>query len=114
MELPPGVSVEEFLGGLVGRWMGNLRWVGLLDDPEDPRLVWSVPGIGGRVVAAVRDGRLLVTVESADSPPPENLLGAAHDLVVFAIRQLGRDRRARSPSLAQFAREPPAAAGWNN
>jgi DNA-binding Lrp family transcriptional regulator len=114
VELPPGTGVEEFLGRLAGRWVGSLRWVGLLDDPDDPRLVWAVPGTEGRIVAAVRDGRLRVWVESARSPPAPSLLDAAHDLVVFSVRAAGRGRRATGLPVAELALTTPDAALRDN
>jgi len=114
VELPPGAGVEEFLGRLAGRWVGSLRWVGLLDDPDDPRLVWAVPGTEGRVVAAVRDGRLRVWVDSARSPPEPPLLDAAHDLVVFAVRAAGRGRRTARAPVAELGQTASLAGPWNN
>lgn len=114
VELPPGASVEEFLGGLAGRWVGPLRWVGLFDDPGDPRLVWAVPGVEGRVVVAVRDGRLTVAVETLAEPVPPTLRDAAHDLVVYAVRHLGRGRRPSAVAVAEFARPPAPSVAGNN
>jgi DNA-binding Lrp family transcriptional regulator len=114
VELPPGTGVEEFLGRLAGRWVGSLRWVGLLDDPSDPRLVWAVPGMEGRVVAAVREGRLRISVEASGTPPPPLLLDAAHDLVVFAVRNAGRGRRSSGAAVAELSRSAPIEFPQNN
>lgn len=114
VELPPGVAVDGFLGGLAGRWVGSLRWVGLLDAPEEPRLVWAVPGTDGRVVAAVRDGRLLVTIEAPVGPASAPLLDAAHELVVFCVRRLGHGSRTPSPAVAELSDVPTRAVIPNN
>jgi DNA-binding Lrp family transcriptional regulator len=114
VELPPGTQVEELLGRLAGKWVGALRWVGLLDDPSDPRLVWAVPGADGRVVAAIRDGRLRVWVESEASPPHPSLLDAAHDLVVLSVRAAGRGRRPAPWGAAQLTPSPSSAVPLNN
>jgi DNA-binding Lrp family transcriptional regulator len=114
VELPPGAEVDGFLGDLVGRWVGPLRWVGLLDDPDHPRLVWAVPGTEGRVVAAVQDGRLRVTVESTATPPSPVLLGAAHDLVVFSVRHLRHRRRPAPSAVAELSLDGPVREPINN
>src|SRR5579863_2471961 len=39
--IPSTVEVEEIVNKLVGKWFGNLRWIGLIDGDGDYVLQWS-------------------------------------------------------------------------
>ncbi|MDE1866763.1 MAG: winged helix-turn-helix transcriptional regulator [Thaumarchaeota archaeon] len=39
--IPTTIEVEEIVNKLVGKWFGNLRWIGLIDGDGDYVLQWS-------------------------------------------------------------------------
>lgn len=104
ISLPPGLSAQDVLGALAGRWFGRLRWVGVYENTEDPWLVWSVGDSARHVLLSVRRGTLRVLVDLPRSDPGAvELEEAAQDLLVQGLTRLRRNDRAVSSSVLTFA-----------
>lgn len=113
VQLPPGAQRDDVLGRLAGRWFGDLRWVGLYEEPGEPTLVWSSSGLTGHVLLSIRGGTLRVR---AEGPLAEQrrLERAAYDLLARAIDRVREAPEIPTPSVTPFRRtEPPAAFGAN-
>jgi DNA-binding Lrp family transcriptional regulator len=105
VQLPPGAQRDDVLGRLVGRWFGDLRWVGLYEDAEDPRLAWSASGLTGQVLLSVRAGMLRVLAEGPEAEE-RKLEQAAYELLARAVEQVRAGPEHRTPGLATFDLEP--------
>jgi hypothetical protein len=99
IRLSPGLSGEEVLGRLAGRWFGPLRWVGLFDRPGEPRLVWSRADGSGLVSLGVRAGVLRVYGERS-TPDTAGDEEAARQLLAHALERLGDAPAERRPGSA--------------
>lgn len=90
VELARGVTPEQVLGSMAGRWFGRLRWVGVYEREEDPWLVWSVDGTAGHVLLSVHGRTLRVGVEADESGPSEVLEERARELLVRGLERIPR------------------------
>ncbi|MGI0052978.1 MAG: helix-turn-helix transcriptional regulator [Thermoplasmata archaeon] len=90
VQLAPGFEGPQILGLLAGRWAGKLRWVGVLERPGEPLLVWSRTDGPGHVLLGMRLGRLKVYAEPGDpgDAPEESLNQSARDLLLFALERI--------------------------
>ena len=89
LSLAPGFDSAQLLGSLAGRWAGHLRWVGMYDQPGEPRLVWSRTDGPGHVLVGVTQGRLRIYAEPVPpGPVPSDLHAAAQELLSFALERL--------------------------
>ncbi|MGA7923445.1 MAG: hypothetical protein WCA77_05660 [Thermoplasmata archaeon] len=91
VELVPGTTASAVLGGLVGRWFGQLRWVGIHERPGEPTLVWSVEDGSGHVMLSVHGRMLRVYVDRLHGDARRSAVErAAHDMLRFALERLPR------------------------
>ncbi len=109
VELPAGFSPTALVERLSARWFGSLRWVGVIDRPDELLLAWAPRAGGGLVLLGARAGRLRVQVpERAMDLDPGEAEEAAYELLFHAVEAL----RSRGPPagagsfVRSFAREP--------
>ena len=108
VELAQGITPEQVLGSLAGRWFGRLRWVGVYEREEDPWLVWSVDGSAGHVLLSVHGRTLRVGVEAGQSEPSDVLEDRARELLVRGLERIPRPSRpAGGPSTFRALPETP-------
>lgn len=100
VQLAPTVRTEDVITPLAGRWFGNLRWVGLDERPEAPRLAWSPRSGPGQVLLEVRHGTLRVMVDGAADEE------AAYELLAHALPRF-RSQGSNSSNLLTLAADEP-------
>ena len=110
VELARGVTPEQVLGSMAGRWFGRLRWVGVYEREEDPWLVWSVDGTAGHVLLSVHGRTLRVGVEGDQTGPSEVLEERARELLVRGLERIPRPAPPSGSSVALSAGAEPS--GW--
>ncbi len=108
VELARGVEREEVLGRLAGRWFGRLRFVGVYEGETDPWLVWSIPGLEGRVLLSVHGRTLRVGVDPHGPDAEELLEEHARELLLRGLERLPRGAVPRAPTAALAAAPRPA------
>jgi DNA-binding transcriptional ArsR family regulator len=98
VELPPGVPSEQVFGRLMGHWFGSLRWVGTVERPSGPLLVWSRRDGAGHVLAGISKGVLRVYVPGSEvgHDDPVEAEDAAYELLSHAVAAL------RPPSASRY------------
>jgi len=89
IELPPSATAQALAGRLVGRWFGDLRWVGLLERPDGELLAWARRD-GGRLILLGLRRRTLRVYVSASAPggDPAEDEEAAYELLYHAVDAL--------------------------
>jgi len=89
VELGPGSSAELVEARLVGRWFGDLRWVGVVERDEGRLLAWDRRDESGTVLLGTGGGVLRVYLPepslSADVSEGDD---AAYELLVHAVSAL--------------------------
>lgn len=120
VRLPPSVTEGNFIGVLAGRWFGPFRWVGTQEGRLGPSLVWSVPGLVGRLVVRWRPGALRVLAELPRDAHVDPALARAGDELLWHalshLRSVLGDRSepfalASTPGVTTFARTSDEAPG---
>jgi DNA-binding Lrp family transcriptional regulator len=107
--LLPGRSISELRGRLTGRWFGSLRWVGTIESPQGPLLMWSRRDSPGRLLLSVEEGRLRVLSpergEAAEAPDVEE---AAYELLLHVLEDLRPSPQVRGRAAVFFSALPDA------
>jgi hypothetical protein len=89
VELAGALRLSELAGRLAGRWFGSLRWVGVIDRPDERLLAWAPRAGTGLVLLSTRRGQLRVLVPrrlaEVDAGEAED---AAFELLVHAVEAL--------------------------
>ncbi len=96
IDLPPGVEPPAVLERLSGRWFGGLRWMGIVERPEQTLLAWARRDGTGTVLLGVRRGtaRLYATGRAA-GPDANDVDESAYELLV-AVADALRPAHGRS------------------
>ena len=114
VQLAPGTRPGEVLRQMAGRWFGSLRWVGLDDRSQEPRLVWSLRNGPGRISLEVREDVLRVAVEEPQDRRDPRSEEAAYELLAHALERLRSPEHREGPGqVAYLAPLPPASTGEN-
>lgn len=82
--LPPHVDARAVVEHLARRWFQGLHWHGMAEAPGESVLQWTLAGGGGRVLARVGGGTLVIELEADPAPAAFSalrpLLGALAEL----------------------------------
>jgi hypothetical protein len=112
VDLPATASPADLLGRLTGRWFGSLRWVGVVDRPDERFLAWARRDGSEYVLLGVHRGKLRVYVPSDPAEDLEEADDAAYELLVHAVGALRIPPSSRSDvTFLSDARSP--VAGWS-
>jgi DNA-binding Lrp family transcriptional regulator len=94
IDLPLGTPPDALLGRLSGHWFGSLRWVGVVERPDERLLAWARRDGSGYVLLGIDRGSLRVYVPTDPSTDAAEAEDAAYELLVHAADAL------RPPHLA--------------
>ncbi len=113
VELPPGLAPELALARLVGRWFGDLRWVGAVDRPSGRLLVWARRDGTSQVLAGISKGVLRVYVPAHESGAVDlgEVEDAAYELLAHAVSAIRPTSPSRGISVSFFGPRDPAPVG---
>lgn len=88
VELPLGISEEEVVARLAGRWFGSLRWVGVIGRSPERRLAWTRRDGHGVVLLEIRHRELRVSLAGGGSSGPQGTEDAAYELLYHAVEAI--------------------------
>ena len=107
IELPAGVDASSVLERLTGRWFGSLRWMGVVDRPDQRLLAWARRDGTGSVLLGIQRGAVRIfTAGESDLTDPAESEDAAYELLV-ALADALRPHGVRS-SVTFFGAHPPS------
>jgi DNA-binding HxlR family transcriptional regulator len=114
IDLPLSTLPDSVLARLSGRWFGALRWVGVVDRPEERLLAWARRDGSGYVLLGIHRGALRVYVPTDSSSDAAESEDAAYELLVHAADALRTPRMA--DATVSFLALPPAdlPGGWSD
>ncbi len=98
VDLPPGIEPAAVLDRLAGRWFGALRWMGIVERPDQRLLAWARRDGSGSVLLGVSRGaaRIYAADGAADDGPDAD--DSAYELLVAVADAL---RRTAEPGSAR-------------
>ncbi|HXW66561.1 MAG TPA: hypothetical protein VEL82_01575 [Thermoplasmata archaeon] len=113
VQLPLGVTSDQVLGRLAGRWFGSLRWVGVIDGPSGRLLGWARRDGSGYVLLGIAERSLRVYVPGGEEAGE---LGEAEDAAYEVLAQAIEALRPLAPtgSVARFAAGVPPPEAWRS
>lgn len=88
VELPSGAPPPVVLERLTGRWFGSLRWVGVVERPQERLFAWALRDSGSLVLLGAFGGRLRVLVPDGVGAETADAEDAAYELLVHAVEAL--------------------------
>lgn len=88
IDLPLNTPPDALLGRLSGHWFGSLRWVGVVDRPDERLLAWARRDGSGYVLLGIDRGALRVYVPADPSADAAEAEDAAYELLVHAADAL--------------------------
>lgn len=88
VDLPPYAPPEALLARLAGRWFGSLRWVGVVDRPDERFLAWARREGSDYVLLGLHRGKLRVYVPADPATDSGEADDAAYELLVHAVDAL--------------------------
>ncbi len=97
IDLPGGASPDSLLARLAGHWFGSLRWVGIVDRPDERLLAWARRDGSDYVLLGIDRGKLRVYVPSGPSDATAEADDAAYELLVHAVEALRPAPTANGP-----------------
>ena len=101
VDLPMGTTPESLFGRLAGRWFGSLRWVGVVERPDERLLAWAQRDGTGYVLLGVDRGMLRVFVPGPSGrDDPSEAEEAAYELLWHVTEAL---RPSSSPAVTFLA-----------
>jgi DNA-binding Lrp family transcriptional regulator len=88
IDLPLSTPADALLGRLSGHWFGSLRWVGVVERPEERLLAWARRDGSGYVLLGIDAGALRVYVPADPETDAAEAEDAAYELLVHAAEAL--------------------------
>jgi DNA-binding HxlR family transcriptional regulator len=88
IDLPLSTPPDTLLGRLSGHWFGSLRWVGVVERPEERLLAWARRDGSGYVLLGIDRGALRVYVPADPTGDAAEAEDAAYELLVHAADAL--------------------------
>lgn len=88
IDLPLGTPADQLLARLSGHWFGSLRWVGVVERPEERLLAWARRDGSGYVLLGIDQGALRVYVPADAASDTAEAEDAAYELLVHAADAL--------------------------
>lgn len=111
IDLPVATPPEVLLARLTGRWFGSLRWVGVVERPEERLLAWARRDGSDYVLLGIDRGRLKVYVPAGPAGVSGDADDAAYELLVHAVDAL-RPTAPANGSVTFFAAPNTLLADW--
>ncbi len=102
--LPGGASPRELASHLEGRWLGDLRWLGSIDEGGETVLRWLLESTGNEVVLRMSWGQIVVETDAGTEAAMEEAFVAAHQLL-FSLLQPFRSTIERSSEVKLYGCE---------
>ena len=112
IDLPVGTPPDTLLGRLSGHWFGSLRWVGVVDRPEERLLAWARRDGSGYVLLGIDRGALRVYVPADPTGETAEAEDAAYELLVHAADALRPPHAAIGPVSFFAASADDPSFGW--
>lgn len=112
IDLPVSTPPDALLARLSGRWFGSLRWVGVVDRPDERLLAWARRDGTEYVLLGIDRGRLNVYVPAGTAGASTEADDAAYELLVHAVDALRPPVPTNGPVTFFVVPETPAP-GWS-
>jgi DNA-binding Lrp family transcriptional regulator len=114
IDLPLGTPPDTLLGRLSGHWFGSLRWVGVVERPEERLLAWARRDGSGYVLLGIDRGALRVYVPADPTGDAAEAEDAAYELLVHAADALRPPHEASGTVSFLLASRADAPIGWGD
>ena len=88
IDLPLGTAPDTLLGRLSGHWFGSLRWVGVVERPEERLMAWARRDGSGYVLLGIDRGAMRVYVPADPTGDAAEAEDAAYELLVHVADAL--------------------------
>lgn len=107
--LPYEASAEKIVAALKGRWLDNIRWVGMADGEDGIVMKWVTDDGGAIVDAKFSAGQLDIEAKVADDSDLPKAVRAAHQLVGRMSRLYASPRPGSRTALMRIGHSMPYA-----
>ncbi len=97
--IPTGVSIEDLVNNLKGRWFGMLRWLGCAERENEASLKWVTEEGEIQVAANISRTNLVIYAKFLGDQNMDSALTASHQLMTYISRVCSRNHLARNVCL---------------
>jgi hypothetical protein len=111
VDLPLYTPPEALLARLAGRWFGSLRWVGVVNRPDERFLAWARREGSDYVLLGLYRGKLRVYVPADPATDSGEADDSAYELLVHAVDAL-RPVPTTSASVTFLSARTPDPPNW--
>ncbi len=108
--LPPSISVHQMVSDLIGKWFGELRWLGYAENSEGMILKWITEDGATQVEARFSDSSLSISAKALTEKDMNSAIMASYKLMGYISRLYSRPAKARTLAYLTSFRSPIMAA----
>ena len=106
LRLEQSSDAERILGSMAGRWFGQFRWVGSVEDGPRTTLLWTSVSAPEQLALVIEGSHLQVYHRPAGTSAGEPESNAAYELLQHTLNSLGRQSTGVTSNLYSRAGEP--------